>query len=88
MYRSDNGRPYSLSEQKLRQAVEEVVVRCTGALSKLEDKLDKRRKPENWASVAWKQQTLAPAVEKLEKTISEEEQHLLMLLQLIDGSVT
>lgn len=88
VYGQDESGSYSPGEQKLRQAVEEVVHRCNGRLSELEVKLEKLAQRGNPVSVAWKQQTNAPAVEKIGRSISEDQDLLSKFVGLLNASVT
>ena len=64
-----------------------VVDRCDNDLARFQSKLEKLVRHGNWISVAWKQQVAAPALARIDKSISERQQHLSMLLQLLQGYV-
>ena len=88
VYGPDDSHSYSASEQQIRQAIRKVVVRCNEDLERFEAKLKKLLDHGNWASVAWKHQVVAPVLASIERSISERQQHLSMLVQLLQGSVT
>ena len=87
VYGSEESQTYSPSEEQIRQAVRKVLIRCHNDLKRLEATLNKFLSHGNWVSVAWKQQVAAPTLVRFNKSISERQQHLSMLLQLLQGLV-
>ena len=88
MYGPDESQPRSPDEQEIRSAVRDVVVRCNKDLTQLREKLKQLLGHGSWASKAWKQQFIAPALARIEKSLSERQSRLNMLVQLLQGSVT
>ncbi|KAL8735069.1 MAG: hypothetical protein Q9181_002953 [Wetmoreana brouardii] len=75
----------SPSEQHIRQAVRKVVIRCNEDLERFKRKLKKLLSHGNCVSVALKQQLAAPALSTLEKSMSERQHHLSMLVNILQG---
>ena len=88
LYGLDESQLRSPDEQEIRSAVRDVVVRCNKDLTRLSAKLKQLLRHGSWASKAWKQQFIAPALARIEKTLSERQSRLNMLVQLLQGSVT
>ncbi|KAL8790891.1 MAG: hypothetical protein Q9213_000316 [Squamulea squamosa] len=85
VYGQDDSRCYTLREQVLRQALQKVVGRCKSDLQSFEIKTKKLVNNANWASVAWKQQILGPTIASIETSISEHQDHLQMLVLLLQS---
>lgn len=88
VYGPDGSRSYSSSEQQIRQAIRNVVVGCKNDLTRFGAELKKLLSHGNWVSVAWRQQVVAPKLVSIERSVSERQQRLSMLVQLLQGSVT
>ncbi|KAL8685548.1 MAG: hypothetical protein Q9224_005774 [Gallowayella concinna] len=88
LYRPEANPPYSERDHQIRQATRSVIVCCEHDLRKYKTKLNELVRHANWAAVAWRQRRLAPALENIGRSISEHRQHLQMLVQLLQGSVT
>ena len=87
-YGPDESSPRSPSEEQMREATKKVIIRCNNDLKSFDAKLKKLASHSNWASVAWRQQVVTPTLANTEKSISQHEQQLSMLVQLQQGSVT
>ena len=83
-----NGSTSSQLDRQLRQTIEHVVEGCNKDLKDFEVKLERLVARGNWASVAWRQQFVAPALIDIGKSLSERQQLLTMLVQNLQGSVT
>ncbi|KAL8658536.1 MAG: hypothetical protein Q9202_007530 [Teloschistes flavicans] len=71
------------SEQQLQQTVYKVVQRCREDLRRVEEILKDRTKHGNWASVTWKRQIAAPKLENIEKSLSDRQGQLTILVLLL-----
>ncbi|KAL8696235.1 MAG: hypothetical protein Q9201_007761 [Fulgogasparrea decipioides] len=88
VYGPDEVHSYSPREEEIQQAVKKVVVHSYKDLEWFNTKSKKHLKHGNWVSVAWKQQVAAPALARLEKSISERQQQLSTLMLLLQGCET
>ena len=88
LYGPDESQPRSPDEQQIRTAVRDVVVHCNKDLTKMREKLRQLLDYGSWASAAWKQQIIAPELVRIEKTLSDRQLSLNMLVLLLQGSVT
>ncbi|KAL8720125.1 MAG: hypothetical protein Q9225_002970 [Loekoesia sp. 1 TL-2023] len=73
----------SPNELRIRQTVEKVVVRCGTDLKKFAAELDRLLSHKNWFSLAWRQQYVAPALSRIDKSIAEHLQHLSVLVHFL-----
>ena len=87
-YGQNESQSYSTLEQRIRKTIEKVVVRCNDDLKQFETKLEGFVARGNWAAVAWKEKTITPALDDIGKKLSDRQQRLHMLVQLLQGSVT
>ena len=87
-YGQNGSKSHSTLEQKIRKKIENLVVGCNKDLKEFESKLKRLIAHGNWASVAWKQKFIAPALAEIETSLSDRQQRLNMLVQLLQGSVT
>ncbi|KAI4249584.1 MAG: hypothetical protein LQ352_005567 [Teloschistes flavicans] len=71
------------SEQQLQQTVYKVVQRCREDLRRVEEILKDITKHGNWASVTWKRQIAAPKLENIEKSLSDRQGQLTILVLLL-----
>ncbi|KAL8726869.1 MAG: hypothetical protein Q9166_006421 [cf. Caloplaca sp. 2 TL-2023] len=85
LYGLDESRSYTPPEQQLRQAIKKVLVRYNNDIQRFKAKLEKLVRRGNWASVAWKQQTAAPALATVERSLSGRQHDLESLVQLLQG---
>ncbi|KAL8758212.1 MAG: hypothetical protein Q9184_003995 [Pyrenodesmia sp. 2 TL-2023] len=85
IYGSGESIPFSKSKKELRIALENVIMRCKTDLTRFQAKLKDLLQHGNWAIVAWKQQVAAPALAKIRVSISEHQQQLSLLVQLLQG---
>ncbi|KAL8993193.1 MAG: hypothetical protein Q9188_007392 [Gyalolechia gomerana] len=77
---------YSSTEQLLRHAIIQLVVRCRKDLNKFQIELKKLVEHGDWFSVAWREQTARPPLVKIENSISSHQHHLSVLVQLAQGA--
>ncbi|KAL8928048.1 MAG: hypothetical protein Q9172_001103 [Xanthocarpia lactea] len=82
-YGQDESRSYTSREQQIRQNIIKIVAGCNEDLDRFQPTLKKLVSPGNWASVAWKQQSGAPALAKIEKSLSERQQVLQVQVQAL-----
>ena len=87
IYRAKEEQPSSLSEKQILQTVGEVAQRCKSDLETFQPILAGLLRHGNWVSVAFKQQAAASTLATFEKSISERQQHLSMLIQLLQGYI-
>ena len=87
VYGQDGSKPHPRREQQIRKEIEKVVDGCNKDLKRFEAKLKSLVADGNWASVAWKQKSVAPDLTEIRKSLSERQQSLNMLVQLLQGSV-
>lgn len=86
-YGQNEGRSYSSPEQDIRKTIENVVIGCNKDLKRFEGKIKSLLAAGNWASVAWKQKSNAPELADIGKSLSERQQRLSLLVQLLQGLV-
>ncbi|CAO1598710.1 hypothetical protein XANCAGTX0491_002470 [Xanthoria calcicola] len=74
---------YTPPEQKIRQAIRRLLVRCDLDLKHFKIKLNDLVRCNNWASKAWKQQTAVPDLARIEKTLADHERDFGWLVSLL-----
>ncbi|KAL9609205.1 MAG: hypothetical protein Q9167_006003 [Letrouitia subvulpina] len=80
------GNPSSSSnEEQLRQDVRQIVIDYKSDLERVRIELKKQISHKNWLSRAWRQQYAAPVLARIDKSISERQQQLGFLVQLLHG---
>ncbi|KAL8745467.1 MAG: hypothetical protein Q9190_002404 [Brigantiaea leucoxantha] len=84
-YGPQESRSYSSDEEKLRQNVRQIVIDYKGDLEKIRTELKKQTSRKNWVSLAWRQQHAAPVLARIDKSISDRQQQLGLLVQLLHG---
>ena len=75
----------SSDEEHLRQHVRCIVVEYKCDLERVRSQLKKQMNQKNWLSLAWRQQHAAPALARIERSISERQKQLEFLVQLLQG---
>ncbi|KAL8950679.1 MAG: hypothetical protein Q9222_003289 [Ikaeria aurantiellina] len=85
LYGHDESSQHSASEQRTRDALRAVVVRCKKDLTNFEAKLKQMKGDGPWAMKAWKQVIVAPELAKVKKSLSDSQSHLKMLVHLLQG---
>ncbi|KAL9033147.1 MAG: hypothetical protein Q9214_007648, partial [Letrouitia sp. 1 TL-2023] len=79
------GNHSSSSNEKLRQHVRQIVIDYKGDLEKVRIELKNQISHKNWLSLAWRKQYAAPILARIDKSISERQQQLAFLVQLLQG---
>ncbi|KAL8916568.1 MAG: hypothetical protein Q9208_008439 [Pyrenodesmia sp. 3 TL-2023] len=84
LYGSDEDISCSTSKQELRTSLKNVVNHCKNDLTRFEAELKDLLKPGNWVIVALRQKAAGPAFVKIRASISDHQQELSLLVQLLD----
>ncbi|KAL8927672.1 MAG: hypothetical protein Q9172_001232 [Xanthocarpia lactea] len=74
---------YTISEQQMRQAIRRILSRCAGDLQKFKNRLGVLVSRGNWASKAWTQQTAAPDLARIDKSLSDHQRDIGSLSSLL-----
>ncbi|KAL8783688.1 MAG: hypothetical protein Q9195_009313 [Heterodermia aff. obscurata] len=84
-YGQNESGSYSPRERDIRKTIENVVLGCDNDLKRYDAKLKRLLARGNWASLAWKQRFIAPDLAKIGKSLSDRQQRLHILVQLLQG---
>ncbi|KAL8914325.1 MAG: hypothetical protein Q9171_001045 [Xanthocarpia ochracea] len=74
---------YTISEQQMRQAIRRILSRCESDLQKFKKRLCVLVSRGNWASKAWTQQTAAPDLARIDKSLSDHQRDIGSLSSLL-----
>ncbi|KAL8882150.1 MAG: hypothetical protein Q9198_000801 [Flavoplaca austrocitrina] len=86
-YGQEEGSQYTISEQQMRQAIRSILSRCHSDLQKFNRRLGVLVRRGNWASKAWAQQTAAPDLARIDKSLSDHQRDIGSLSSLLLESV-
>ncbi|KAL8897008.1 MAG: hypothetical protein Q9192_002789 [Flavoplaca navasiana] len=74
---------YTISEQQMRQAIRSILSRCHSDLQNFNRRLGVLVRRGNWASKAWTQQTAAPDLARIDKSLSDHQRDIGSLSSLL-----
>ncbi|KAL8875968.1 MAG: hypothetical protein Q9198_005754 [Flavoplaca austrocitrina] len=82
-YGQEEESKHTISEQQMRQAIRTILSRCAGDLRKFKKRLAVLVSRGNWASRAWTQQTAAPDLARIDKSLSDHQRDIESLSSLL-----
>lgn len=75
----------SSDEEQLRHNVRRIVIDYKRDLERVKIELSKQISQSNWLSLAWRKHHATPTLARIEKSISERQQQLAFLIELLNG---